>query len=193
MDLSDPTTATLLAARAILASGQQGAVYGGLALAVWGEPRETRDADFAVSLADLDGIIGSLAAAGMQPNVSFRSVVFGGNAITRVQILGPGDIPGFNVVDFVEPRSPRYAAEVLGRAIEGSVRGERIRIVSPEDFVVLKVLSTRDRDLEDAASVIRKLRDRLDLELIARELDSLRGEIPDHPSESRWSTLKACT
>ena len=58
-------------------------------------------------------------------------------------------------------------------------------MVSPEDFVVMKILATRERDLEDAASVMRSLAGRIDLELIERELGALAGEIPDHAVMSR--------
>jgi len=48
VDLTDPTNARLAVASALEAAGIRAAVYGGLALAAYGEPRETKDADFAV-------------------------------------------------------------------------------------------------------------------------------------------------
>jgi len=161
-------------------------VYGGLALAVWGEPRETRDADFAVCHADLDGIVGAFEQIGLHPQVNFRAMTFGGNQITRIEVTGMAVAEGFNVVDLVEPRSERFARGVLQRAVSGNVRGQPIRVVSPEDFIVLKVLSTRERDIEDAASVVRALRGRLEWLLIAEEISALALELPDHPCEDRW-------
>src|SRR5690348_10016726 len=61
-----------------------------------------------------------------------------------------------------------------------ALRGQEIRATSPEDFVILKVLATRDRDLEDARSVIETQRARLDLALIRMEIQQLSDEIPDH-------------
>ena len=48
MDLGDPTEAALLCAEAFDRAGVRYAVFGGLALAAYGEPRETRDVDLAV-------------------------------------------------------------------------------------------------------------------------------------------------
>jgi len=48
IDLDDPTALALLAADAFLVAGLAHALYGGLLLASYGEPRETRDADLAV-------------------------------------------------------------------------------------------------------------------------------------------------
>jgi hypothetical protein len=48
LDLGDPVAVLLAAVEAFRAAGLDGAVYGGLALAAYGEPRETKDADLAV-------------------------------------------------------------------------------------------------------------------------------------------------
>lgn len=74
---------------------------------------------------------------------------------------------------------------MIERSLTGSLRGRPISLVSPEDFVLLEVLSTRDRDIEDAASVLSNLRGRLDLALIEREAIPLASEIPDHPIADR--------
>lgn len=85
----------------------------------------------------------------------------------------------------VEPLSARYGLGMRTRALTGSLRGKTITIVAPEDFVLLKILSTRDRDAEDAASVLRALGTRVDLELVRREASLLAVEIPDHPIAER--------
>ena len=46
--------------------------------------------------------------------------------------------------------------------------------------MLLKILSTRDRDVEDARSVVAALTGRLDLTLIEREANLLATEIADH-------------
>jgi hypothetical protein len=107
-------------------------------------------------------------------------VVFGGNLVTRVTVLPQANQVGLNTVDLVEPRSPRYARLVLARALEGELRAQRIRVVAPEDFVLMKALSTRDRDLEDAASVVESMRGEMDLDAMQAEAGLLSAEIPDH-------------
>jgi len=191
LDLADPTTATLAIAQALDAVGLRTAVYGGLALAAYGEPRETKDADFAVASVSAEIAISALAGAGLAPSLSFEHVRFGGNTITRFALFGSEGIEGFNVVDFVEPRSKRYAEAVLGRSLRGELRGQEVTIVSPEDFVLLKVLSTRERDLDDAASVVRALAARLDLGLLEREAADLSQELADHDVTGRLRSVHA--
>ena len=73
---------------------------------------------------------------------------------------------------------------MLARSLTGSLRHQPVRVVSPEDFAVLKILATRD--LEDAVTVVRSLADRIDMELIERELSALAIEISDHDVLGRW-------
>lgn len=47
IDLNDPIAVLLSVLRAFEQAGIQAATYGGLALAVYGEPHETKDADVA--------------------------------------------------------------------------------------------------------------------------------------------------
>jgi len=48
LDLDDPVALLLAVTRALGSAGIECATYGGLALAAYGEPRETKDADVAV-------------------------------------------------------------------------------------------------------------------------------------------------
>jgi hypothetical protein len=191
VDLDDPVSATLAVADALRVAGIGAAVYGGLALAAYGEARETRDADFAVVDIAPRAAQRALRIAGLDVSPSFERVRFGGNLITRFALLGSEAIAGFNVVDFVEPRSTRYAAELMRRVLHGELRGRPVTIVSPEDFVILKVLSTRERDLDDAASVIRTLDARFDLTMARDELASLAAEIADHDVAGRAARVLA--
>jgi len=186
IDLNDPIALLLAAADALERASISAAAYGGLALAIYGEPRETRDADLAVLGASAEAARDALAAVGLTASVAFDHVGFGGLSISRISVVGGGEL---NTVDLVEPRSARYAGLVLARALTGTLRDRQIRVVSPEDFVVLKVLSTRDRDLEDAATVIRGLGASLDLEWIDGEIATLSDEL-SHDVTGRWSKVR---
>ena len=93
IDLNDPVAVLLAALQALERAGIEAAAYGGLALAVYGEPRETKDAE---------------------------------------------------------------------------------------------ILATRERDLEDAVTVVHSLASRIDMDLIERELEALAIEISDHDVMGRW-------
>jgi hypothetical protein len=190
LDLDDPTSIALAIFRALAARRVEAALYGGLALAAYGEPRETRDADFAV--AGLTGRAAAQALDGLGPHIvlALDCQPFGGLLISRITLAEGGGRAGLNAVDLVEPRSTRFAAQALGRAVTASLRGEAIRVLSPEDFVLFKVLSTRERDLEDAASIFRASDLTLDRELIDTESRRLAAEIPDHDVAGRLDRIR---
>lgn len=185
IDLNDPVAVLLAALQALERAGIEAAAYGGLALAVYGEPRETKDADLAVAgVSAAQGEV-ALRAAGFDVIPAFDRMRFGGQLVSRLTLIG-GAAGSLNTVDLVEPRSSRYAHAVLARSLTGSLRQEPLRVVSPEDFVVMKILATRERDLEDAVTVVRSLASRIDIELIERELEPLAVEISDHDVIGRW-------
>ncbi len=188
IDLDDPIALMLAAAAALRRSGFESAAYGGLALGMYGEPRETRDADFAVTGVDLERARLALADLGVEVLIAFSNVRFGGCDVSRLSLLGGGQV---NTVDLVAPRSAQFANSVLRRAVAGSLRGQEIRAVSPEDFVILKLLATRERDLEDARSVVETQLTRLDMTLIRTEIERLIEEIPDHDIRARFAKLVA--
>jgi hypothetical protein len=186
IDLDDPIALMLVAAAALERSGADCAAYGGLALGMYGEPRETRDADFAVIGVDVERARLALADLGVDVVIAFSNVRFGGCDVSRLSLVGGSQV---NTVDLVTPRSSRFARNVFRRALTGSLRDREIRATSPEDFVILKVLATRERDLEDARSVIETQRTRLDEALIRAEINQLIDEIPDHDIRGRFATL----
>src|SRR5215813_2531653 len=107
VDLGDPVAVLLAAVEAFRAARIDCAVYGGLALAAYGEPRETKDADVAVVGVSGAEAEAALRAGGLDAKLAFERVEFGGNIISRVTLLGDAVTPGLNMVDMVEPRSSR--------------------------------------------------------------------------------------
>jgi hypothetical protein len=191
LDLDDPTAVALTIFRALSDRRIEAALYGGLALAAYGEPRETRDADFAVVALSGAAAADALTAVGVRPVVALDRARFGGLLISRITLTEGGGRAGLNVVDLIEPRSARFAAGALERAVTGALRGVPIRVLSPEDFVLFKLLSTRDRDLEDAGTVLRAADLSLDRSFIDAEAVRLAAEIPDHDVIGRLARLNA--
>lgn len=152
MDLTDPTTAALLVLDAFERTGLDAALYGGLLTAAYGEPRETRDADVAVLDVSVEQARAALGALGIDTTPGFSDVRFGGLTVSRI---------------------------ALERALEAPLRGRQVRVLCPEDFVIFKLLSTRDRDLEDAVGVMRRFTSALDRVLIESEARVLMNEIED--------------
>jgi hypothetical protein len=175
VDLADPTAAALLASEAFDRAGIEHALYGGLLLAAYGEPRETRDADFAVVDSTAGAALEALRRAGLDAVLVFEGAPFGGLLLDRIALVGGGGNTGLNTVDLVRPLDGRYRAEAVARAVRAPLRRREVRVLTPEDFVVFKVLSSRDRDLDDAASVVRGLGAKLDLPRVRRIVSGLAG------------------
>ena len=186
LNLDDPIEVALAAAGAFQRAGLEAALYGGLALAAYGEPRETIDADLAVATVTVEAAHAALKAAGIDGVITFAGTQFGGLKIGRISLVGGGKL---NTIDLVTPRSERYASAMLPRSMTGTLDGQELRVVSPEDFILLKVLSTRDKDLEDARAVLTALAGRLDEALVRREVDLLANEILDHDVQGRFASL----
>jgi hypothetical protein len=189
LDLNDPTTAGLLAAEAFERAGIAHAMYGGLLIAAYGEPRETRDADFAMVDATAREAGAALKLAGLDTSLSFEGTRFGGLTISRLALLGSAGTSGLNTIDLIRPRSARYAAAAVARAEEAFLRGRRLKVLTPEDFIAFKVLSTRDKDLDDAASVLRRSGDLVDGTALEVEIESLAREIPDAGVPGRYAEI----
>lgn len=186
MNLDDPIATALRVARLLERAEIAHGLYGGLAVAAYGVPRETKDADVAVVSADASRLADLLTGDGLRALPTFDRVRFGGLLVSRTTLLaGEGDT-GLNTVDLVEPASGRYGALAVGRVLRAPLRGSEISLLAPEDVVIFKVLSTRDRDLEDAGAIIRRLDAELDLAMIEAELARLAVEIPQHDIEPRW-------
>lgn len=186
LDLDDPAAVALAVASAFAAARLDAVLYGGLALAVYGEPRETRDADLAVASVSVAVGREALERAGISCVVAFDMVRCGGLEIGQLSLVGGGKL---NTVDLVTPRSQRFAAALLARALRGTLDGQPLDVIAPEDFVLLKVLSTRDKDLEDARTVLSALGDRLDHELLREERSLLTLEITDHDVSGRFAAV----
>ncbi len=136
------------------------AVTDGIALGVWTAPRETRDID----------LCGALPAASVDRLLAQHDGIRS----------GPGEMPDlvrFRVgswdVDLFVTKS-EYDREVLRRAVEVEVAGVRLRVVTPEDLVIhklVKLLTDKRRLLQDAADLRALMSSRaLDKEYLRRWL-----------------------
>ncbi|HYU25965.1 MAG TPA: hypothetical protein VEO74_12220 [Thermoanaerobaculia bacterium] len=110
IDLDDPIALMLVAAAALERSGAECAAYEGLALGMYGEPRETRDADFAVTGVDIERARLALADLGVDIVIAFSNVRFGVCDVSRLSLVGGSQV---NTVDLVTPRSPRFAGNAF--------------------------------------------------------------------------------
>jgi len=191
MNLDDPIATALRTARLLERAEVAYGLYGGLAVAAYGVPRETKDADVAVVAADAARLVELFSRDGLHALPTFDRLRFGGLIVSRATLLGGDSDTGLNTVDLVEPVSPRYAVLAVGRAVRAPLRDSEISILAPEDVVIFKVLSTREKDLEDGSAIIRQLGEALDIAMIDAEVERLVAEVPLHEVEQRWKRCRS--
>jgi hypothetical protein len=187
MNVEDPVDLLLTLHARLSAKGLRPLTYGALALAAYGRSRFTEDVDFAV----VEKTIGEIAYALRQifPRIMrpFTARPFGGLNVSRMTVFG--EMGGMNTVDLVSPNDAGYGERMMARGLSGQLGETAIPIVAPEDYLILKVLSTRERDLADAASVVSKLGGDLDMALVREEIEALAKVIPGHPVAERFQRV----
>jgi len=132
-------------------------IIGGMANAIWGEPRSTLDIDATVWVEDEKiGQIVSLMAG------TFRPIPENPQQFIRETRVLPLETEAGLRIDLVFGLL-QYEREAIDRAVEVTVAGSKVRFCAPEDLILHKIISERLRDLEDARKVVRRRFDSLEL------------------------------
>lgn len=132
-------------------------VIGGLAVGAWGEPRVTRDADLKVLLGrdDAERLLSLLSPdyVSLLPDP--------GQVLRKRAMIFVQDATGARL-DLLLADTP-YDVLAIRRGRDVEVQpGLSIRLCSPEDLLIYKLIATRPRDREDVAGIIRRQGDKLD-------------------------------
>jgi hypothetical protein len=143
--------AELLAVLSSLGEGRY-AVVGAVARNAWAPPRATTDVDLAVAASpDL------LASAE-------RTLESVGYRLVRRQQADPRDaLPDLLIfrsessfprqVDFLVAKT-EFEEQVLRRALPVEISRQSVRVATPEDLIVYKLLANRPRDLDDVDAIV---------------------------------------
>jgi hypothetical protein len=131
------------------------AVMGGIAVRAHGIPRPTQDLDFTVSI-----------ERGRLPEF-FEQARLLGYEVPDAYVSGWVDqvagMPLVRVARYVEARSidvdlflaeSRFQQELLARAKPEQIDAVTVRVVTPEDLILLKLLARRPRDLADIGDIL---------------------------------------
>jgi uncharacterized nucleotidyltransferase DUF6036 len=140
-------------------------VIGGQAVLIYGEPRLTKDIDITLGLGPdrLGDLLSIVSELGLRPLVDDPET------FARQTLVLPceEDDTGHRV-DFILSFS-EYEQEALRRAQPTVIEGAAVRIGSPEDIVIHKMVAGRPRDIEDVASIVAKI-PALDTDYLSRWL-----------------------
>jgi hypothetical protein len=146
------------------------AIVGGIANAVWGEPRATIDVDVTIAVEDSE-LGDTIQAIGRH----FRSPVSDASAFVRHTRVLPLDTAEGVRIDVIFALLP-FELDAIHRARKLTVADRIVAVVSPEDLVLMKIISDRPRDLADAEAILRRRATEMDrdyLEPRVRELANL--------------------
>jgi len=145
-------------------------VIGGMANAVWGVPRATLDIDVTIRVAEeaieatVDHLRGGFSIRVDDPATFVR----------RTRVL-PLQSPAGVAVDVIFGLLP-FEEEAIRRAAAVRVGAGAVRFCTAEDLVLMKIISDRQKDLDDVREILRVRAGRLDdayLEPRVRELAHL--------------------
>jgi len=156
-------------------AGIASALIGGVAVGVWGEPRLTRDVDIKVLLSRDDAkLLLDVLGSDFRPLLPDDPL----QCLFRKGILFVQDDQGTRfdllLADVI------YDEEAIRRAKELTLQpGVVAMVCSPEDLIVYKLISTRERDHRDAESVIRRQGDKLDDEYVLSWLHQFEQALDD--------------
>lgn len=146
------------------------AVIGGLALTAWKHARYTRDADVLVVLDEhgFDAVVAALLAAGFHARHSPPLRMIDGQGIAQftfqpAEALMPFQFDVLLVAD-------EFQKEAVERAVPWPLAGAVVKVVRPDDLMVIKLLAGRIIDRADAAMVLRENRDEIDFARLHREI-----------------------
>ncbi len=131
-------------------------IMGGFAVRTWGVPRPTYDADLAISVDEsrMQLLLRSLEEAGFEVpeeyTKGFLDIVAGMEKarVTRFESRTVWDVDLFIV------RGP-FLESALARGLVRQLEGRDVRVMSPEDVVLLKLIAHRRKDQLDVEEILR--------------------------------------
>lgn len=158
--------------RALTPLGLRWYVFGAQAAILYGAARFTEDIDVTVEpgIVATEALVSALEAQGLSPRILDEAFI----AQTRViPLVHEATATPVDVV----LAGPGIEELFFERVRRMEVEGQLVPVASPEDLVVMKVLSARPKDLEDVVSVLAaqeqfdEQRTRSMIELLEQALD----------------------
>ncbi|MEK6681409.1 MAG: nucleotidyl transferase AbiEii/AbiGii toxin family protein [Nitrospirota bacterium] len=145
-------------------------LVGGLAVGIWSRPRATVDIDFLIS-AKTDGfdiLNQRLNESGKFVFIHKEPITFETISLQRATLKSNTDIS----VDFLFV-DDNFKSEALKRKVAVQVADFSVNIATPEDLIILKLLSGRQQDRLDAEGILEMQKESLDMEYIKKWSEGL--------------------
>ena len=152
------------------------AIIGGYAVAAWGELRATRDIDLICGVKDLDLLKSALKAA----RVDFEHRIGDfDDPISDVIRINAGTAEDLYEIDVLAGIKGTPAG-LLQRSRTVQIEDLALKVASPEDMIILKLLGGSAIDIEDACGILRIQKQNIDRSLLDQICpDLLKGALAD--------------
>ncbi len=142
-------------------------VIGGMANAVWGVARATLDVDVTIwtdesSQPDVVAILAARYSCRVAEPLAF---------VQRTRVLPLVSTQGV-AIDVIFGLLP-FEQMAVYRATTKHIQGYPIRFCTAEDLILMKIISDRPKDIEDARQVMRQQKGRLDLDYLLPRIQEL--------------------
>ncbi|MGA2329013.1 MAG: DUF6036 family nucleotidyltransferase [Bryobacteraceae bacterium] len=142
-------------------------LIGGLAVSLWGEPRSTLDIHLSllVEPAEFDSIVATLSAR-MHP-LPQDALAFA----RETRVLPVVSSQGVRA-DLIFAALP-MELEAIRRAQPMQVGGRMVNVASLEDLILMKLVSEREKDAEDARRLLVRFKGKIDCDYLEPRLSEL--------------------
>lgn len=151
-------------------------LVGGLAVGIWGEPRATVDIDFLVSFCIRDCAIlrQKINDSNAFVFIQAKPMTFEKISLLRATLKSNLDI----FVDFLFADND-FQKEALSRRQPIKVADFSVNIPTPEDLILLKLISGREQDRLDAKKIYEMQKNHLDRTYMKRWSEKLQVQLPE--------------
>jgi len=145
-------------------------LVGGLAVGIWSAPRATVDVDFLVALStgESGNLSRLLEESGQFIFIHEAPMIFKKVSLLRATLKSNPDI----AVDFLFA-DDEFKKQMVQRSSVISIAGFPVRIPTPEDLIILKLLSGRPQDRIDVAQIRQNQKNELNASYIKEWCDKL--------------------
>jgi hypothetical protein len=148
-------------------------VFGGIANAIYGNPRQTFDIDIKFTLNTEDDIPKFLEELSKEGKiVPENPVIF----MSETNVI-PVDVHGVRV-DLVRADLP-FEREAIRRGRLMNFQGVNVRVCTAEDLIIQKAVSVRDKDWMDIHYIINNLRRDINWEYLLKHCKDLANFLED--------------
>lgn len=149
-------------------------VIGGLANIFWGQPRSTFDVDITISVPEPE-----IAKTIKRLSGSFKVLTKVPLSFVKDTRVLPLETKNGYRIDLIFALLP-YEEEAIKRATKKRVNRHWVRVCSIEDLIIHKIISTRNKDIEDVRQILSDQKKKIDRKYLEPKIKEL-AEILERP------------